>query len=372
MSTSDNITDDYVASILKRDAEKKGQSRLFASGLSSLLSGRTRPRGDAPRPNQRFLKNLVRDVDSHNAALKAKEEEDAARRMRDLSRGKEAERSRKKREHDREGNPNRWKNVLGGISGSSQQKEGGRQQNESRRERAGHRSRIRDSRSRSRSRSRSPRRHRHGRERDRDREHERPRKRRRQSSSSPDRPSRRQPLSKRSSRPSPPAKPQSPKHQESASDSDPLASIIGPKPPSKTVARGRGANKSSNIDDRFSASYDPKADVNLSPDDADSDDWDMALEALRDRAKWRKSGAERLRAAGFTEEEVEKWEKGGGTGARDDGEKDVRDVKWSKKGEGREWDRGKVVEGDYVDVKPGWANATQDEGEDMTGRLKGT
>jgi hypothetical protein len=87
-------------------------------------------------------------------------------------------------------------------------------------------------------------------------------------------------------------------------------------------------------------------------------DWDLALEALRDRTKWRKTGAERLRAAGFAEEEVERWETGGG--GRDDAEKDVARVKWSKRGEGREWDRMKVLEGDRVEVRPNW------------GRLKGT
>ena len=60
-----------------------------------------------------------------------------------------------------------------------------------------------------------------------------------------------------------------------------------------------------------------------------------------------------MRAAGFTEEEVSKWEKGG--------EKKEEDVRWKGRGEGREWDRGKVVDlhGD-VNTKPEW------------GRLKGT
>lgn len=65
-------------------------------------------------------------------------------------------------------------------------------------------------------------------------------------------------------------------------------------------------------------------------------DWDQALEALRDRQKWKQQGADRLKAAGFTDEEVRKWEKGG--------EKTEDDVKWAKKGEGREWDRGKVFD----------------------------
>lgn len=62
----------------------------------------------------------------------------------------------------------------------------------------------------------------------------------------------------------------------------------------------------------------------------------MALEAMRDRQMWRRTGADRLRAAGFTEVEVAKWEKGD--------KKDETDVRWAKKGEDREWDRGKTME----------------------------
>ena len=122
-------------------------------------------------------------------------------------------------------------------------------------------------------------------------------------------------------------------------DSDPLDDIIGPRPPptSKVRSRGRGTiSAASGIDFRFSTAYDPTADVQLDP--AEDDDWDQALEALRDRQKWKQQGADRLRAAGFTEEEVEKWKKGG--------EKKEEDVKWAKKGESREWDRGKVFSAD--------------------------
>ena len=73
---------------------------------------------------------------------------------------------------------------------------------------------------------------------------------------------------------------------------------------------------------------------------------------MRDRMRWRQQGADRLRAAGFTDEEIRNWEKGG--------EKDEGDVRWAKRGEGREWDRGKVVvSSELVDVKAQW------------GRLKG-
>lgn len=140
--------------------------------------------------------------------------------------------------------------------------------------------------------------------------------------------------------------------------------VIGPRPPPKVLPRGRGAYKSaSSIDDRFNPDYNPRADVDLSPDDGERDDWDMALEALRDRAKWRAKGGERLRAAGFGEDEVKKWERSSRLLGSDNTavEKDVDNVRWSKKGEGREWDRGKTMGDDgVVELKAEW------------GRLKGT
>ena len=121
--------------------------------------------------------------------------------------------------------------------------------------------------------------------------------------------------------------------------SDPLDDIIGPRPPPipEVRSKGRGTmSHASGIESRFSATYDPTVDVQLDLDE--ENDWDQALEALRDRQKWKQQGADRLRAAGFTEDEISKWEKGG--------EKREEDVKWAKKGEGREWDRGKVFDDD--------------------------
>ena len=155
-------------------------------------------------------------------------------------------------------------------------------------------------------------------------------------------------------------------------DSDPLDDIIGPRPlPVPEVrSRGRGTiSQVSGIDSRFSASYDPTVDVQLDPDE--ENDWDQALEALRDRQKWKQQGAARLRAAGFTDEEISKWEKGG--------EKREEDVKWAKKGEGREWDRGKVLDPDGVfssTASWGRLDGPNSDGDDVPestwGRLKGT
>lgn len=124
-----------------------------------------------------------------------------------------------------------------------------------------------------------------------------------------------------------------------------------PAPAPSIRARGRGAHKinASTMDSRFSSAYDPTADVHLASDI--EDEWGDALEAHRDRQKWKQAGAERLKAAGFSEEQVRKWEKGD--------EKTEEDVKWALKGEGREWDRGKVVgdDGD-VRVKAEWGRLT--------------
>lgn len=139
------------------------------------------------------------------------------------------------------------------------------------------------------------------------------------------------------------------KHSPS-SESDPLEALVGPLPPSHSnnavhgapplVSRGRGAYRpsASAMDQHFSSTYDPSLDLrpDSEPED-EKEDWDLALEALRDRELWKQKGAERLRAAGFGDEEIKKWESSGK-------EKGAEDVKWTGKGEEREWDRGKVVQ----------------------------
>ncbi|TVY30351.1 hypothetical protein LHYA1_G001616 [Lachnellula hyalina] len=201
-----------------------------------------------------------------------------------------------------------------------------------RRHRSRSTSKDREQRRRHRSRSRSPREHR-------DKESRHGNRSSRKRSRSPRRPQKESPL---------PTK----RKEQTDYDSDPLESIIGPAPPPPVRSRGRGtfSHLSGGIDSRFSADYDPTADVHLDVDE--ENDWDQALEALRDRQKWKQQGADRLRAAGFTEDEIGKWEKGG--------EKREEDVRWAKKGEGREWDRGKIVDDETggVSIEP------------MFGRLK--
>ncbi|KJK67859.1 hypothetical protein P875_00108885 [Aspergillus parasiticus SU-1] len=160
-------------------------------------------------------------------------------------------------------------------------------------------------------------------------------------------------------------------------ESDPLEDLVGPLPPqadnstgaAPIRSRGRGAYRPnmSNIDAHFAPDYDPTLDVQLEDDDENAsskpsrrpvaglmtgdDDWELALEAVRDRARWKQRGEDRLREAGFDDAFVKQW-KSNTTPTTGDSEGRLEDVRWSKKGEGREWDRGKYVNEDgHIDVK---------------------
>ena len=362
MPPGEALEDDYVTSLLLKDAGANRKRYLTSGGFGSILS--RRPKGNAPKPNTRFLKNILRETNSHNAALKAKEEGESRARLREL-RPREGGGKRRRDDDEAEGSskrrrgnekPGRWANVLGGLGGHPDRRRHHKPEDD-----------VLDADEKSRRRDRKRREHSTERGESIRRHH---RTRYDRTSSSPGtRPSnhrrRERRLVQQSSHSKSRSRSRSPttttrrsasdrQSDDPGSDSDPLDELLGPKPPPTHLPRGRGAHKSSSsIDARFDPSYDAKADVNLSLDDGERDDWGMALEALRDRAKWRTQGADRLRAAGFTDEEVRKWEKGD--------EKDVEDVCWRKKGEGREWDRGKALDRDGdVELKADW------------GRLKGT
>lgn len=325
----------------------------------------------------RFLRNLVKETDSHNAALLAREaaeskarlhsmekkeekpaldirkrqlgliaahltggpkksgykaEDSSKRRRRDTSSGDEnRDRRNRSKRTGREDESGRRKDRAEDVKRSRHRDYRDRSEND-------HCHRTRGSRSRSQSSAREDRKSRH-----RHRSHHRRKSRSRsgEQSHNEDRRERRRQNAKddlprhKSER--------QPRQRESEEDSDPLDDIIGPRPPPapKFYTKGRGLiSSAAGIDSRFSSDYDPTADVALDPEE--ENDWDQALEALRDRQKFKQHGANRLRAAGFTEEEVAKWEKGGS------GEKSEADVRWAKKGETKEWDRGKVDQSDLA------------------------
>lgn len=367
MPAGEALDDDYVISLLTKDAEAN-KKRYLSSGLGSLLPKRRNE--SAPKPNTRFLKNIIRDADSHNAALKVKEEEEAAAKLRDLRRdGRSGKRRResgsedsksgkRRRTTDDEG---RWARVFGGLGQQTirQSEKRPRHEKENRPRGSKHYDERHSSRLGS-SKDEKGRRTRHDRssdsKRSRDDDQRESRSGLKRLTDSSGRPSNSRSCSPRNRRRD---EKDIPDRRQNGYESDPLDDILGPQRPPRKRPRGRGAYKdASAMDARFDPKYNPKADIDISADDGEGDDWDMALEAMRDRMKWRSQGGDRLRAAGFSEEEVRRWEGSNGLLGRDDTsrEKDIDDVKWKKKGEGREWDHGKVVgeDGD-VDLRAKWA-----------------
>ena len=152
-----------------------------------------------------------------------------------------------------------------------------------------------------------------------------------------------------------------------------MEELVGPLPKEEAPvrSRGRGAYKPNNssIDAHFAPDYDPSLDIQPEEDEVQTgrssrrpvaglmtgdDDWELALEALRDRARWKQKGEDRLREAGFNSDIVERWKSGTPVATRSD-EGLVENVKWSTKSEGREWDRGKFVDDDgQINVKASW------------------
>ncbi|KAK4125075.1 hypothetical protein N657DRAFT_643885 [Parathielavia appendiculata] len=366
------LTDDAVAELLAKEASD-ASIRYSSMGLEAFKS--TKPSNKA-RPNTRFLGRIIKETTSHNAALLAKEAAEAQARLDDLTEAEE-----KKRRKLNPSASDLRRRQLGDISsilaGRNRRDEAGRHYRPSQRDGGRDKDQPRD-----RSRDQHGRHSSHnGRRDDKEKGHRKrdepktdERRRRQGRSSSPrqghHRHRDRSPLSSSNEDNQPhhgssrlgkswkdrdligsvssrhktygrlrdeedtysvSSKTGDPVEEE---ESDPLEAFIGPAPPSKhpVRTRGRGAIRgSAAMDSRFSGDYDPVSDVQVEP--AETEDWDEAVETYRDRQKWKQQGAERLRVAGFTDEQIKQWEKGG--------EKDIDDVRWSKAGEKREWDRGK-------------------------------
>lgn len=343
MPTSEELTDTYLAELLKRDAE---------NARNGLPSGRLKPR-DAPKPNTRFLRNIIRDTDSHNTAL----------RERNVRLGHHAHKDRlsddatvKRRKVER---PDRWSSVLSGLGEAPRHRhdEGPRNQRRSSHAKPSS-SRLtpppesirRPTRSRSpidENKSRRP----HHRRRvpslddhSRERRHKQPRSREARH------------VSKRSASHCNRLASQQLDRLTESIDPDSDTNEIGPLPLS-SKPRGRGAAAGhSGIDARFAGESEPQVD-----DDLDDDDWQDALSAAQDRQKWRLYGVDRLRAAGFSEADISRWQESSklvNAGQSHEREKDANDVVWSKHGESREWDRGKTLTSDgSVEIGSAWTQA---------------
>ncbi|KAL5118409.1 hypothetical protein ACEQ8H_003759 [Pleosporales sp. CAS-2024a] len=382
--------DDHIAALLKQDAlNAKKQYELV--GIDAFNPKRSR--SGAPKPNKSFLRHIIQQTSSHNSALLAKEaaesntrlqrmneqriraqnrdavlkakkadgrltpvlsdEEDSCRmtsrrRTADGERSDRRGRSHRHRQHSSDARDWRYRSRSRNRSrdgGRSKRKRDHSEHSCSRRAR--HSDSHRDTHHRRRAHSKSDgeadgsyRKHR---SRHRHKHHG---SRRRSSSRSPhghdDDGSKYRKVAPSSRQRSP----------DAGFDSDPLEAIVGPLPPTMAPcvsSRGRGAHKAQSMamDARFSSAYDPSTDLRP-PSDAE-DDWGDALESFRDRQRFNQQGADRLRAAGFTDEQVSKWETGH--------VKDEADVTWTKRGQAREWDRGKVVDEDGdVALKADWGH----------------
>lgn len=258
-----------------------------------------------PKPNTRFLRNIIKGTDSHNKALLAKEAEESQARLKRLERSQEIERIRHNpsTKDIRKRHMGDIQAILGGGKAkrisqrdpeattsnkdrASLHHTGDRSTDRRGRDRSDRHSRRHKekhddySSSRSKTRHRSPEhrrhssRHRDSGERRKSHRSDRSRsprarddtekKRHRQLSPSLERESRR-----RGSR----------SKRDDHSDSD---DSIGPVPEPRI--RGRGdVGQMSGIDRRFSESYDPKTDTRWEGEEPD--DWDSAVDAYRNRMK---------------------------------------------------------------------------------------
>ncbi|KAK3954979.1 hypothetical protein QBC32DRAFT_368174 [Pseudoneurospora amorphoporcata] len=398
MANDTIITDDYVAELLAKEASE-ASIKYSSMGLEAFKS--TKPPNKA-KPNTNFLTRIIRETDSHNAAIKAKEAAEAQARLSGLEEAEE-----KKRLKTNPSLQDIRRRQLGAISSllSGQKKRRGAEEDvqssartsskdhkdsktgdkekhkrsetrrsddedtkDASRERRHHhhhrhhgdeeRSSREERRRRDRSRSRSPR-HRERRHRHRSRspissdqegaKHSHSSHKSRSSRSEKESRSRkdRDIIPEKSSTNRRHGR-LAEKEVSENENSDPLEDLIGPAAPPPADAypppvrtRGRGAGRGgAAMDGRFANDYDPSEDMQLDESDlkvTKNDDWDDMVESFRDRQKWLKQGADRLRAAGFSEEDIKKWEK-----TSPNGEKDIEDVTWTKAGEKREWDRGKA------------------------------
>lgn len=335
-----------------------------------------------PKPNTRFLRNIIKNTDSHNKALLAKEAAESKARLGDLEQS--AEVKKQKLNPDSKTIRRRQIGDIHAILGGKRRSEKSESGSDRRRERDDRPSSGSDRRERERSRrskndlfdERVREETHHGRlsrddadkakrrtgdrrrtddasddeRRSKSRRH---RHRSRSRSQSPrhksdarDKPRSRRHRSPVESRKSPPhrSRKQSPA-RDAAEDSDPLEELIGPAPAPKYRGRGTIAG-SSGIDKRFSESYDPKTDVDMDQVATGKSNWEDEVEAFRDRQKLRQSQEERLRAAGFGDDQIQRIYNGlnGGT-------EDEANVRWSKAGEKREWDKGKEA-GDGTEKQP--------------------
>ncbi|OAA48601.1 pre-mRNA-splicing factor 38B [Metarhizium rileyi] len=346
MSNDEFLTDDYVARLLAQDA-KDCSLKYSAMGMEAFRNNQ-KP-SNMPKPNTRFLRNIIKDTDTHNKALLAKEAAESRARLQDLEHAEDVKR--------RKSNPNAKdirRRQIGDIHAILGGKDRRRANDDDPRRSTRHK---RDARGDV-----------HGKQDEKksddliDERGDGKRKRGRLSERDyfdHDAEARSDNVSVqegiegqgRQGEKDPLAHPTvenavigdariigQGQGQGQDQDSDPLEDLIGPAPPPKF--RGRGTiGGAVELDRRFSESYDPALDVLMSEDGEFTRD--DAGESFRDLQKLQLHRDQRLKDAGFTDEDIQR--------AKGTADKTGEDVVWSRAGEKREWDKGKSPGLDGVD-----------------------
>ncbi|OAR04805.1 hypothetical protein LLEC1_03243 [Akanthomyces lecanii] len=294
MANEEILTDDYVAGLLSQEASDCS-IEYSAMGVDAFLgkdSDSKKP-ANIPKPNTRFLRNIIKGTDTHNKALLAKEAAESKARLKTLERTEDIKRkkSNPSTKDIRERHMGDIQAILGGRKSKKRGDDNdidkteldGRDRDKSKRKSRAHKDGDWDKEGRNETQS-SPNHpsnsHEHHSSRRNDRHRSRPKghsfedehKARRHKhsrdgrSKSPrsghrsDR-TRSRDTERRRHRRRSPSRYKSPVPNETeATLQKSQNGEIGPAPP--PIIRGRGAvGASSGIDRRFSASYDPKADL---------------------------------------------------------------------------------------------------------------
>ncbi|KAM3516779.1 hypothetical protein NHJ13051_009593 [Beauveria bassiana] len=95
MSTDEFLTDDYVAGLLSQEASDCS-IKYSAMGVDAFLvkDSKSKKSTNMPKPNTRFLRNIIRGTDTHNKALLAKEAAESKARLKRLERAEETKRKK--------------------------------------------------------------------------------------------------------------------------------------------------------------------------------------------------------------------------------------------------------------------------------------
>ncbi|CAO3610321.1 unnamed protein product [Cunninghamella echinulata] len=94
---ADDDIDSYVANLISKEAKER-QSRYKTEGIKAYQPNTGLPPNNLPKPNKRFLLNIVKATDSHNqAVIRATEEKAREFQQRRREKEKEEDDDRNKR-----------------------------------------------------------------------------------------------------------------------------------------------------------------------------------------------------------------------------------------------------------------------------------